>query len=277
MKISTHTYDDPEQLFTLPSLEELIQRGGAGSGNFGHAGRPGKVGGSAPRGGGAPAKKQGWSFKENVDVRLQNDFQDRNMVAFNNQLWDVDRISTTIDFLVAEHNIPPEHLMGLTRVTVGTADTGKFLNNPNAVGLYFGASDGLGDIYLLGDYFNEPINAHTFFHELGHHVYNKLRQVDRSVVSDTETMFAQVKGEYPLDQPGTDLKQMWWDGLREYSLTNASEFFADSYAAYAESRLFPESEDTVFNRLNDKYWGGFFDNWMEHLEQHERNDSFGRQ
>jgi len=31
-------------------LWRLIQKGGKGSGNFGHAGRPGKVGGSAPQG-----------------------------------------------------------------------------------------------------------------------------------------------------------------------------------------------------------------------------------
>jgi len=57
------TYDKEGVLWKSETFEkddpELAQRGGAGSGNYGHAGRPGKVGGSSPRddgvGGGAPA------------------------------------------------------------------------------------------------------------------------------------------------------------------------------------------------------------------------------
>ena len=58
-----------EALFVLHAkpqkVTELIVRGGEGSGNFGHAGRPGEVGGSAPDGGGgsgeakAPAGGEG--------------------------------------------------------------------------------------------------------------------------------------------------------------------------------------------------------------------------
>jgi 2'-5' RNA ligase len=39
---------------TPEDLADLTQRGGPGSGNIGHAGRPGQVGGSAPGGGGGP-------------------------------------------------------------------------------------------------------------------------------------------------------------------------------------------------------------------------------
>lgn len=49
-------------------VEEIEKRlnGGAGSGNFGHAGRPGKIGGSAPEGSGGSTKKSEYTKADQI-------------------------------------------------------------------------------------------------------------------------------------------------------------------------------------------------------------------
>jgi len=53
------------------SLKDFFQvvKGGAGSGNFGHSGVPGKHGGSAPKGGGGMVKKLQGNLKDVAEAK----------------------------------------------------------------------------------------------------------------------------------------------------------------------------------------------------------------
>jgi len=60
----------------IPKLKISIeQKGGAGSGNYGHAGRPGKIGGSAPGGGMTTATgDDAFGVRYNVVSQLQDKY-----------------------------------------------------------------------------------------------------------------------------------------------------------------------------------------------------------
>ena len=61
----------------MTKLKLKVEKGGQGSGNFGHAGRPGKVGGSAPGGGGKGyGKKVEGSDKHTMDVGIMDVMDD---------------------------------------------------------------------------------------------------------------------------------------------------------------------------------------------------------
>lgn len=59
-----YTIDDGPFIMVLPEEDEVVERGGPGSGHHGHAGRPGEVGGSLPSGetSGDPLSKRGMSM-----------------------------------------------------------------------------------------------------------------------------------------------------------------------------------------------------------------------
>lgn len=63
----------------MGSIRQRLQEGGPGSGNFGHSGRPGQVGGSAPGGGGAEAspreRKTGMPLKHLVSKALERNLE----------------------------------------------------------------------------------------------------------------------------------------------------------------------------------------------------------
>lgn len=57
---------EPESGLTTDSMEEITEDGGAGSGNFGHKGRPGQVGGSSSEGGGGGFEGSGQKASKQV-------------------------------------------------------------------------------------------------------------------------------------------------------------------------------------------------------------------
>jgi hypothetical protein len=72
-------------------LKQVVEKGGEGSGNFGHAGRPGEVGGSAPKGSpagvgsGIEKPKSAKQLREAVRVRVagDNESMKKDMVVFH--------------------------------------------------------------------------------------------------------------------------------------------------------------------------------------------------
>lgn len=83
---------EPESGLTTDSMDEMTEDGGAGSGNFGHKGRPGQVGGSSSEGGGGgsegvePKKRNGSiSAEEYSNVRAKYDKQYKKAISEMNK------------------------------------------------------------------------------------------------------------------------------------------------------------------------------------------------
>ncbi len=75
-----------------------IVRGGAGSGNFDHAGRPGEVGGSLPSGEGAPSNggslSGNFSFRQSkISSRFENAIEDLDSVFLVTDEWGNTKVS----------------------------------------------------------------------------------------------------------------------------------------------------------------------------------------
>lgn len=62
----------------MGDVRQRLQEGGPGSGNFGHSGRPGMVGGSASGGGADPHRRAHWSKAEGEKINAE---RDRNAIA----------------------------------------------------------------------------------------------------------------------------------------------------------------------------------------------------
>ena len=121
---------------TQSNLSETTKLGGPGSGHFGHAGRPGKRGGSAPKGGGGAAQGPAWEY--GVSGELKGDFAvsegDPELASIRDRFIEIEKEKTKAKTLlsIAEEDIG----MGLDYL-----DDAKMFRRDSA-SAYFGKIEG---------------------------------------------------------------------------------------------------------------------------------------
>jgi hypothetical protein len=189
----------------------IAVKGGEHSGNFGHSGRPGLVGGSTAGGKLAIAtyewlKDQPFAVDE-IDASLTQELEDGfevNLLPTENNIG--------ILRAIVRGGVPRHHLDKLEHIVAfGT----KFLTTyPPCTGFQY------ADPYT-GQY-NTTIGVHEdrawttiAIHEIGHHIYNVLHP--SSILSHSGLVMQRVLGK---------LRDY---GLRSYSMSNDNEFVADTY------------------------------------------------
>jgi len=191
---------------------EIDVKGGPGSGNFGHAGRPGQVGGSGPGKGGGGSRFVTESYFESGHGKQLLEGLSRN------QQRDVVAVLT-------DGKVRPEHLEGLKRITTeAPVFSGKWADyrNGTALGAY-----NLDEktIYVRPDS-DGGFSWNTLSHELGHHVTTRSGwRFSNKGTEAYRTMWDNAFGKWSWAKPSA--KELGEFGLRDYSMTNFDEFQAE--------------------------------------------------
>ena len=226
-----------EFLKTFPSA----QKGGPGSGHWGHAGRPGFVGGSAPG-------RMGGRGRVNREYFTKG--PGRHMVA---ELTPAEREGAIAQ--LTQMRVQPRHIAGLKRITteppadspredwhddwsVTNIETGE--KTEGVLGTYTYAT---ATINIRSEFLTEDVsqrvqageswrsyNSHILSHELGHHVtYKKSAwyQEGHQKLDEALGRLAEKAKSKKLKR-----KRVWSAGLRPYSLTSQSELRADIWKIY---------------------------------------------
>lgn len=192
---------------------QVSAKGSSRSGNYGHAGRPGKVGGSSPKAGVV------------LTDAIKDEFKDPTL-------------RDKLDAYLSQHDIVPEDLMidgkpivftdkmpsgiGETRKSWeagGNAHVSNYVGNPNPK-LHIPAK-------------TVENNPEVILHEIGHLVYDPYRENPkwRNGVMKDVSQLAAVKNNDELAKIGTRVYMVMEVGKRE-GFTPSSEAFADMFMAW---------------------------------------------
>lgn len=270
------------------------EKGGPGSGNWGHAGRPGKRGGSMPRsvvtsivsGPDWEARRQAKldalkkpktsERREPITADWHREPIDEDFIEEGGLLPHLDDSITEeqyeqLAYALMNNNIPKGHLSGVTfssSIPPNYKDEGdgyRYVSSfgaeskHKAAGVYFSDKQ---KIYIHPDKFGQE---GLILHELGHHVMAlrpSLGGSRSSAVSGGKGRqhYAYTRKLLTTLQTGTEgfegLKYLTHMGLRRYSLTNVLELTADMYMTLYRSNV----SDVIKNNLrglleqNDMDW-----------------------
>jgi phage portal protein BeeE len=219
--------DEWAQLMNAPTWDENV-KGGPGSGNWGHAGRPGKRGGSAPgsmRGSGRVNPRYfevgpGRKLVEGLDEKTRK---------------------VVVDMMVRDE-IQPRHLEGLKRITTEPTKIRAQLSPDNPWRSHVGDYDAAGvydpqeqSIHINPDFISS--SRYIFSHELGHHVTMRSAFLESKRGQRANDLlvngFKDMKDAYRYGFVDRVTKgDLARYGLREYSLTKDLEFKADTFRVY---------------------------------------------
>ena len=193
-----------------------VAKGGPGSGNWGHAGRPGKRGGSMPR-------SMGSSGTVNRDYFIAG--PGKNLVS---ELDEKTR-ATVVDVMV-NGGVQPRHIRNLSRITTDEHPDSPWqrLEGGRTLGCYAPQSRA---IHLRPD--NED-QQYVFAHELGHHVSSASKYIgdEWKVGGILKTGFDRAIEKYKgLDRESRE-SALAEIGLTSYSLFTSDEFKADAFRVY---------------------------------------------
>ncbi len=202
-----------EQL--APLGEGVKKKGGEGSGNFGHEGRPGEVGGSGEGGGISEARQSFIDNKTKVTGKRPIDVEGGKQVKE----------------ILAKTNIPDSHLDAVKSVDVNTT----LVNSKGGMSVAF--CDGAGNIVLNG-----KVGPDSLEHEIGHAYFQRKIYVrgndDKYIILNAYTA-----------------SQKTGKGFPSYrSRFDADEYFAESYAAYAQNSKALTKINPTMSKLLQKYW-----------------------
>ena len=216
------------------------QKGGPGSGHWGHAGRPGFVGGSAV------GRMAG---RGSVNREYFTKGPGRHIVA---GLTDEEREGTIAQ--LTHMRVQPRHLAGLRGVTTAIAEDDEYIDfhsdwtlteresgeTYGIEGCYIRAT---GIIHIRPKYLTEDVSqrvqageswrshsSHVLSHELGHHVTGPnstwQEQSPRKLEDALNHMIEKGKTK------SIKRKRLWSAGLRPYSMTKRGELRADVWKIY---------------------------------------------
>jgi hypothetical protein len=248
----------PHLFFPLP----LMEKGGEGSGNFDHAGRPGEVGGSAPRGDVASTGNDlPVAYEENIGL---SKFMSDNKIqaATKEQVQDLTHGGTPQERAVVAYVAqylprsafdkvkgiyfePPEKY---------TASAGHKWSGPasnDAIGVYDLKT---GKVFLnvsriadvAGKKYTADYTRFTLAHELGHAYTSGKPAKGVSKIFANSAELGRLRSPNPVQRVGLSLM-----GLRPYSFTSPREFTADATAV-----LFSDTKgsavDSMFYFMDSK-------------------------
>jgi len=185
---------------------ELVIRlkGGKGSGNWGHRGRLGKVGGSNPG-------RMTSTSKVNLDYFAHGPGKDLLDPEYYNELVDV----------IHKTGITSAMVKGLKGIHVGDAESDPEWSGMEGSAAFY---DNDGGIYLRDD--NTYCWDMYLSHEIGHHLESRIFEFGTS--PPAQGMLSAFNEASKLKG-----KELWELGLREYSLTSLNEFVAESMMVYS--------------------------------------------
>ena len=236
-----------------------ILKGGPGSGHRGHSGRPGKVGGSVPRGGSASAYANigAWpptSYRTETSPKIvaYKPPAETTGEIYTDEPVDMQWINThmrgvfgsmtpaqaeVIKNYLVDNKIPRSHLYGLRHIS---HDAPKDYRD----GAMAWRDKNTGQTVAAVYYFREKAiyihpsqsnnTAASLFHEIGHHI-TKQGAINMNRPHDISKHSKKITNELK----GMNLRS--WElagtyGLRPYSLDDWQECFADSYSVLRTGR-----------------------------------------
>ena len=181
-------------------------KGGEGSGHFGHEGRPGEVGGSAPSGGGGGEKPSGdssGSKPDGVSSDMHISSGDGEMDS-----WVASQVKERT------RKIPPKHLKYVKSIEANDQIVANYNRDRNeqSSSIYF---IGEGRIVVSAN------GVSDIEHEIGHAVYD-MGGLDTNQIQTVKTAYKASQ------ETGKGF-------VSDYAKTNTIEYFAESYAAYINS------------------------------------------
>ncbi|KKN18320.1 hypothetical protein LCGC14_0956850, partial [marine sediment metagenome] len=216
------------------------EKGGAGSGHYGHAGRPGKVGGSVPgsllstsqinpayftKG---PGKKLLEGMKSKARGETIEILSDKRYDLKAYHFRELGKISTQ-----SSYDNPDSFVM--TEEQYGKGPYG-FMAGQQAGGIY---DQKTKIIHINNAIGLIPVSRQTLFHELGHHQENIMSHDNYTALSGARFDLAVNLGvaDY-MGKPGSEwsqeAKMQVFDlGLRPYSFLTTGEFIADTFKLQA--------------------------------------------
>lgn len=199
-----------------------ILKGGAGSGNFGHAGRPGEVGGSSSEGGDtAPAELRVGETDIRVQEGVANPSWKRDLEnGVKKELKRMYGIGGKVKTIL--ENRPIKHVLFTSQEGMNSFDVGTVKGSLK--GLYDAAQIWMSSSTLIGEGFKGLAGGsgsdYTFRHELGHHLY-------RYIGMNAKTDF---------------MTSVWMNGnkagkISRYAKTNIEECFCEAFARYTSPKF----------------------------------------
>lgn len=220
--------------------QALGEKGGPGSGHWGHAGRPGAVGGSAPGAMAGQGRVNREYFTKGPGRKIVEGLTDAEREGAIAQL--------------TQFRVQPRHLAGLERISSAvpedTEDT-DFNSDWTYTDLKTGEKGemegcytrGTGVINIKSKFLTEDtsqrvqageswrsFSSHVLSHELGHHVIGPRSTWQQQSLQKLEAGLDHLveKGK----AGGIKRKRLWSAGLRPYSLTKRTELAADIWKIY---------------------------------------------
>ena len=217
------------------------QKGGPGSGHWGHAGRPGVVGGSAAGGMGGSGRVNREYFTKGPGRHMVAELTAAEREGAINQLTSM--------------RVQARHISGLKRITteapadnpkedwhddwsVTNLDTGEKVEGVLGTYTYATATINIKPEFLTEDVSQRvtageswrSYNSHILSHELGHHVTFK----NSAWYQESHEKLDEAIGRLVEKGKSKKLKRtrVWSAGLRPYSLTSKSELRADIWKIY---------------------------------------------
>lgn len=215
----------------------VTRKGSSKSGNWGHKGRKGKRGGSAPGGGG----------RSNLGIFIDDKLEIHDAIgAYSDE--DITKFKQKIEDVLKRH--PPKAVQSISAIHLHDdesfdADCKKFGFDPDETASYATIQERVNDdgtvtiLEPLGLHFTSYLPDHIVDHEIGHAVYYRSSPRAREVWDQA------YNGPKPFDR---------WT---EYSKNDKSEGFAESYAGFinvggkSSAREVQRVFDVIQGALND--------------------------
>lgn len=255
--VLTHkrAYTSGGETFALSEWKALLEKGGPGSGHFGHGGRPGKRGGSAPSGGGGGALTGLVDEKRSVPARMAGVRQ--------------------VDEMLPAHLKANVH--SISFVTYDELMSKDYGAGPKTIGLHHAREDGSGEIYLkvppddgpnpdaFCGYMSHRHQRAVLAHEVGHSVHVMFEPhafEDVPGTFDTKAIAAR-RGDFNAGGNFTaNLNYHYADSMAnnptaERHKRGRKEFFATTFAEYMyyPGRLASEAPE-LYNWYKDDFFDG---------------------
>lgn len=273
-----------ENYYNQPKAE----KGGPGSGHFGHQGRPGEVGGSLPSGATFPGLSgdiEKYNMKSELSGHSVDDFLN-GLVATDSKGMDAELTDENRAYLegVLKH-IPQEALDSVRQVVVcqefnsfvilnakaEDVDLGSMDASQQAVYAQYCSSIGAFTLTMRNERGMMVSDLYIPLYAKGMSHFTDMLLDNDAISSASESAIAHEFGHALFARSGTKGKSIWEtaymakivDHFTPYSTTHPDEGFAESYAAYTSYR--------AFMGHGKKFTGHFtFDSDLDYLNADKR-------
>ena len=219
----------------VEALEEEVQKGGEGSGHFGHEGRPGEVGGSSPGGGGEGLPRPDSSSAMSEATAMMSGFWFNSTdLAADKDLRLRDRILTDVNATRGLSNYSKEDDVKNFVSNVTAAWTGSSIAQ-SSLALQFAVKERFG----LSEFDLEKVGVSDYYKNSAEDEYSKNKELYQSmadqVYAETQDFFAS-KGitEMPVYRGMAWSRQDvpdWINSMKETDVVVADQMSLSSYSA----------------------------------------------